>query len=779
VSKPFKGVINIDIKDSVPDWEPYAQPIAPAGTPNILYVVLDDVGFSAMEPYGGLIETPNIKRIADRGLTYTNFHTTALCSPTRSCLLTGRNHTTNGMACITEASSGFPNANGHIPGECAMIPEILGERGFNTYMVGKWHLCPEDEMNMASTKKDWPLGRGFERFYGFLGAETNQWYPDIVHDNHPVEQPKGPEDGYHFSVDITDKALSFVKDAKAVAPDKPFFLYYSFGAAHAPHHAPKEWADKYKGTFDMGYEAYREIVFANQKKLGIVPEHAELSPINPYTDLKGPQGQGWSKLDVVRPWDSLTDEEKHVFARMAEVYAGFLSHADHQLGRVLDYLEQTGELDNTLIFVVSDNGASGEGGPNGSVNENKFFNGLPDTIEEAIKYVDELGGPKTYNHYPTGWAWAFNTPFKMWKRYSSYQGGTADPLVVSWPARIESAGLRHQYTHAIDIAPTIYELLGLELPEVVKGFTQHPLEGESFAASLNDPDVEGKQTQFYSMLGTRGIYHDGWKAASVTPAAPEAWGDFAAQRWELFNTEADPSECHDLAEVNPEKLQELVALWWAEAGKYGALPLESRTALEILSVERPQLSKPRDRYVYYPDCAEIPESVAPNIRNRSYAIAVEVKIDTPEAEGVLFSQGARFGGHALYLKDGKFKYVYNWVGEFEQIVESEKPFPTGECVLSVSFEKEGDGMPTEGTLSLFFDDEKVGEGKIKTQPGKFSLAGEGLNVGKEGGEAVTDDYPGTSPWAFVGGAIHRATVDVAGQPWVDLESELAGAFARD
>ncbi len=779
MGEPFKGTINIDIKDSTPDWEPFKQPMAPEGAPNILYVILDDVGFSAMESFGGLIETPNIKRIADRGLTYTNFHTTALCSPTRACLLTGRNHTTNGMACITEAASGFPNASGHIPGECAMIPEILGERGWNTYIVGKWHLCPEDEMNMASIKKDWPLGRGFERFYGFLGAETNQWYPDITYDNHPVDQPSLPEDGYHFSVDITDKALSFIKDAKVVAPDKPFFLYYALGAAHAPHHVPKEWADRYKGKFDMGYEAYREQVFANQKKLGVVPEHAELSPINPYTDLKGPSGQDWGALDVVRPWDSLSDDEKHLFARMAEVYAGFLSHADDQLGRILDYLEKSGQLDNTLIILVSDNGASGEGGPNGSVNENKLFNGLPDTIEEALKYVDDLGSPKTYNHYPTGWAWAFNTPFKMWKRYASYQGGTADPMIVSWPAQIKKTGIRTQYTHAVDIAPTIYELLGTELPEVVKGFTQHPLEGESFAASLHDADAKGKQTQFYSMLGTRAIYHDGWKAAAVTPAAPNAWGDFANQRWELFNTETDPSECHDLAEVNPGKLQELIALWWAEAGKYGALPLESRDAIGILLEPRPQLAKPRDRYVYYPDTAEVPESVTPNIRNRSYAIAVEVKIDTPEAEGVLFAQGARFGGHSLYLKDGKFKYVYNWVGEFEQMVESEKPFPTGECVLSVAFEKEGDAMPTEGTLSLYFDDEKVGEAKIKTQPGKFSLAGEGLNVGKDGGEPVTADYPGTSPWAFVGGTIHQATMDVAGEPWVDLEKEVVAAFARD
>ncbi|MFM2071507.1 MAG: arylsulfatase AtsA, partial [Actinomycetota bacterium] len=440
MSKPFRGTVNIDIKDSVPDWEPFRQPMAPEGAASVLYICLDDVGFSAMESFGGLIETPNIKRIADQGLRYTGFHTTALCSPTRSCLLTGRNHTTNGMACISEASSGFPNANGHIPFECASIAEVLGAQGWNTYMVGKWHLCAEDEMNMASIKTQWPLGRGFERFYGFLGAETNQWYPDIVYDNHPVEQPSLPEDGYHFTTDITDKAMEFIRDAKAVAPDKPFFLYYSPGAAHAPHHAPKDWIAKYAGKFDMGYEAYREIVFARQKEMGLFPESAELTPINPYTDLVSPEGQPWGELDVVRPWDSLTVDEQKLFARMAEVYAGFVSHTDYEIGRLLDYLEESGQLENTIVVVVSDNGASGEGGPNGSVNENKFFNGLPDRIEDNLPYLDELGSPTTYNHYPTGWAWAFNTPFKMWKRYSSYEGGTADPLIVSWPAKIQAKG---------------------------------------------------------------------------------------------------------------------------------------------------------------------------------------------------------------------------------------------------------------------------------------------------------------------------------------------------
>ncbi|MDH4178259.1 MAG: arylsulfatase, partial [Thermoleophilia bacterium] len=493
MSTPFRGTVNIDIKDSTPDWAPYTQPLAPEGAPNVLYVVLDDVGFSAMEPYGGLIETPNIKRLADQGLTYTNFHTTALCSPTRSCLLTGRNHTTNGMACITEATSGFPNANGHVPFECANLAEVLGERGWNTYHVGKWHLCAEDEMNLASSRRQWPLGRGFERYYGFLGGETNQWYPDLVYDNHPVAAPALPEDGYHLTSDLTDKAIEFVQDAKAIAPDKPFFLYFCPGAAHAPHHVPQEWADRYKGTFDMGYEAYRELVFERQKELGIIPEGTELSPIDPYADTTSHDGKPWAQFDRVRPWNALSDDEKRLFCRMAEVYAGFLSHADHELGRLLDYLEESGQLDNTIVVLVSDNGASGEGGPNGSVNENKFFNGIPDTIEENLKHLDELGGTKTYNHYPTGWAWAFNTPFKLWKRYANFEGGTADPLIVSWPAGIAAKGeVRRQYTHAVDVVPTLYDCLGVELPDVVKGYTQKPLEGVSFEPSFSDPDAPSK-----------------------------------------------------------------------------------------------------------------------------------------------------------------------------------------------------------------------------------------------------------------------------------------------
>jgi arylsulfatase A-like enzyme len=780
MAKKFNGTINLDVRDSKPDWEPYLQPVAPAGSPNILYIVLDDVGFSAMEPWGGLIETPNINKLAANGLTYTNWHTTALCSPTRSSLLTGRNHTTNGMACIAEATTGYPNANGHIPFECATIAEVLGERGWNTYMLGKWHLVAADEMNMASTKRNWPVGRGFERYYGFLGGETNQWYPDLVYDNHPTEQPSWPEDGYHLTTDLTDKAIEFIKDSKMLVPDKPFFMYFCPGATHAPHHAPKEWIDKYKGKFDMGYEKYRELVFERQQKLGIFPDTAELSPLNPYAGETSVDGKPWPPLDVVRPWDSLSDDEKRLFTRMAEVYAGFLSHADHEIGRLLDFLEESGQTENTIVVLVSDNGASGEGGPNGSVNENKFFNGIPDKIEDNMKYLDELGSPATYNHYPVGWAWAFNTPFKMWKRYN-FEGGVADPMVVSWPKGIKAKGeLRHQFLHATDVVPTMYDLAGVELPDVVKGFEQIPLEGVSFRSTFESEDVPTpKDSGFFSMLGSRAVWHKGWKAVSVHPTIA-GWGHFDDDRWELFDTTVDPTESHDLAAEHPEKVKELVDHWFHLADLYHGLPLLDLTPVEVLAdPTRPQVSPPRDRYVYYPDAGEVPETAAVNVRNRSFTIAATVDVQTPEAAGVLFSHGARFGGHALYVKDRTLRYVYNFVGDKEQMVTSTEEIPTGARVLSAVFERDGTTMPTTGTLSLFVDDKKVGEGQIMTQPGNFSLVGEGLNVGRDAGEPVTDDYPGARPYAFTGGTIKEVIVDVSGEAYLDLEKEAVALMARE
>ncbi len=774
MAKQFGGTINVDIRDSEPDWSPFEPARAPESAPNVLYIVLDDVGFSAMEPYGGPIETPNINRIVDAGVRYTQFHTTALCSPTRSCLLTGRNHTRNSMACITEAASGFPNASGTIPAENGMLSEILEEAGWNTYMVGKWHLCPTEEMSLAATRRNWPSGRGFQRWYGFLGAETNQWYPDLVYDNHLTDQPSQPEDGYHLTEDITDRALEFIRDAKAVAPDKPFLLYYSPGACHAPHHAPKEWIGKFKGRFDEGYEAIREQTLARQKELGIVPADTELSPLNPIgtpDTRKGPEGKPFPELDTVRPWDTLNADERRLFARMAEVYAGFLAHADFHIGRVLDYLEETGELENTMIVLVSDNGASGEGGPNGSVNEMKFANGIPDDLQTNLEQIDNLGGPLTYNHYPTGWAMAFNTPFKMWKRYE-FNGGTSDPCVISFPKGVKARGeVRDQYFHAIDIVPTILDVLGVEFPETIKGHTQSHIDGVSMRPTFDDASAEsGRKTQFFSMLGSRSIWHEGWKAVTTHPVI-DGWAHYNDDTWELYHTDVDRSENHDLAAEQPDKLRELVSLWFSEAGANQAFPLDDRTAVEIFATPRPQLTAPRDAYSYFPDAAPVPEWQAVNVKNRSYTIGALVDIPQPGAEGVLFAHGTRFGGHALYIKDNRLHYASSYVGIEEYNIVGSEDVPTGDnLILSASFEKTGQTpLAAVGTLSIYHGDTKVGEQEIKTQLGAFAIAGSGLTVGRQPGERVTDDYPGEAPYAFTGGTLRLVRVNVSGKPYIDLE----------
>jgi arylsulfatase A-like enzyme len=774
MAERFGGRINVDIRDSEPDWAPFEPPRAPAGAPNVLYIVLDDVGYSAMSCYGGPVETPNIDRIVSAGIRYTQFHTTALCSPTRSCLLTGRNHTRNSMACITEAAIGFPNASGTIPPENGMLSEILGERGWNTYMVGKWHLCPTDEMNLASPRRNWPTGRGFERWYGFLGAETNQWYPDLVYDNHLVDQPRSPEEGYHLTDDITDKALEFIRDANAIAPEKPFFLYYAPGACHAPHHAPKEWIEKFKGKFDMGYEAMREQTLANQKKLGIVPKDTELPELNPIGTPEtrtGPDGKPFPELDTVRPWNSLNADEKRLFSRMAEVYAGFLAHADHHIGRVLDYLEKTGMLDNTMIVVVSDNGASGEGGPNGSVNEMKFANGVPDDLAQNIAEIDDLGSPRTYNHYTTGWAMAFNTPFKMWKRYE-FNGGTSDPCIISWPKGIKARGeIRDQYHHAIDIVPTILDVLGVDAPETIKGHTQSPIDGVTMRSSFDEATAEsGRSTQFYAMLGSRAIWHDGWKAVTTHPVIA-GWSNFNDDTWELYHTDVDRAELNDLAAEHPDKLRELINVWFAEAGANGAFPLDDRSPVEIFATPRPQLTAPRDTYVYHPDTAPVSEWQAVNTKNRSFVVGALVDIPAAGAEGVLFAHGSRFGGHALYIKDNRLHYVNNYVGTDEQMIVASEDVPTGEnLILSASFVKDGQSpIAATGTLSLYHGEKKVGEGKIKTQLGAFAIAGSGLYVGRHAGEPLTDDYPGKAPYAFTGGTLHEVSVNVSGDPYIDIE----------
>ncbi|MEV0338154.1 arylsulfatase [Nocardia sp. NPDC050713] len=779
----FKGKIALDIRDSEPDWGPFAAPTAPEGAPNVLYLVWDDIGIATWDCFGGLVDMPNMTRIAERGVRLSQFHTTALCSPTRASLLTGRNATSVGMATIEEFTDGFPNCSGRIPFETALLSEVLAERGWNTYCVGKWHLTPLEESNLAATKRHWPLGRGFERFYGFMGGETDQWYPELIYDNHTTAPPATPEQGYHLSKDIADKTIEFIRDAKVIAPEKPWFSYVCPGAGHAPHHVFAEWADRYAGRFDMGYEAYRDIVLENQKRMGIVPPDTEMSPVNPYLAAKGPNGEPWPLLDTVRPWDSLNAEEKRLFARMAEVFAGFLSYTDDQIGRILDYLEESGQLDNTIIVVISDNGASGEGGPNGSVNEVKFFNGYIDTVEESMRFYDQLGGPQTYNHYPIGWAMAFNTPYKLYKRYASHEGGIADPAIISWPNGIRAHGtVCDSYVNVCDVTPTVYDLLGITPPDTVRGIPQRPLEGVSFAAALHDLSAEtAKDTQFYTMLGTRGIWHRGWFANTVHAATPSGWSHFDQDRWELYHIEKDRSQNRDLAAENPDKLEELKALWFSEAAKYNGLPLADLNILETLNRWRPYLVVDRTNFTYYPGTAEVGVGAGVEIRGQSYSVLAEVTVDSPAAEGVLFKQGAGHGGHVLFVKDGRLHYLYNFMGEDEQWVSAPDALPLGSHLFGVRYERTGtvDGSHTPlGEVSLYVDDAVVASRSgMRTHPGTFGLAGGGIGVGRNGGQSVSSAY--TAPYPFTGGTVAKVIVDTSGTPYIDVERELAAAFAKD
>ena len=501
MSRKFKGNIKLDIRNSRPDWDAFLDTKAPKGAPNVLVILYDDTGQAAWSPYGGRIDMPTLDRLAKNGLTYTQWHTTAVCSPTRSTFLTGRNHHQNGCGSISESAVGFPGYSGHIPKECATMARVLRDAGWSTFWVGKNHNVPVDAFDIGGSKRDWPLGLGYDRFYGFIGGETNQWFPELIEDNHYVDQPSRPEDGYHLSKDLADKAIAFIRDSRQTRPDKPWYLWYCPGANHAPHHAPKDYIEKYKGKFDDGYEAYREWVLKRMIERGILPKGTELTPLNPMA--KGT----FAESDSVRPWSTLSADEKKLFSRMAEVYAAYSEYTDVETGRVVDYLEESGQLENTLILYCADNGASGEGSPNGSVNENRFFNGYPDDVEENIAMLDKLGSPDTYNHYPTGWAVAFSTPYRMFKRYSGYSGGTCDPLVIHWPKGIKAKGeLRHQYHHCTDIVPTILDCCGVRMPTTVDGVKQAPLPGVSMRYSFAKAKAPTrKKKQYYEMVGTRGI----------------------------------------------------------------------------------------------------------------------------------------------------------------------------------------------------------------------------------------------------------------------------------
>ncbi|NNC11977.1 arylsulfatase [Planctomonas sp. JC2975] len=774
MSKKFNGTIKLDVRDSVADWTPYEQSRARDGAPNVLVVLYDDTGMASWSPYGGRINMPTLDRLAKNGLTYTQWHTTALCSPTRSTFLTGRNHHANGMGNIMEGTNGFPGFSGQIPEECATIGQILQKNGYSTFWIGKDHNVPEQDVSTGGSKEQWPLSQGFDRFYGFLGGETNNWYPDLVEDNHFIEPPYSPEDGYHLSRDLADQTIRLLRDQNASNPSKPWYTWFCPGANHAPHHAPKEYIDKYKGVFDDGYDAYRTWVLARMIERGILPEGTALTPFNPMPEDEA------NPADYVKPWDSLSDDEKRLFSRMAEVFAGFSEYTDSQVGRIIDYLEETGQLDNTLIFYCADNGASGEGSPDGSVNENKFFNGFPDDLKENLDKIGVLGGPETYNHYPTGWAASFSTPFQMFKRYSQFSGGTCDPMIIHWPAGIKARGeVRHQYHHSTDIVATVLDVVGIEMPTVFRGVEQRPLDGISMRYSF-DAEPDGptqKKVQYFAMLGTRGIWKDGWKAAAIH-APLTGHGRFDEDRWELYHVDVDRSESKDLAAEHPEKLKELIDAWFEEAEKNHVLPLDDRSARDQLTIERPQDEPPRTRYVYFPDTTAVSESIAVNVRGRSFKIIADVILEE-NAQGVLFAHGSRFGGHSLFIRDGKLNYVYNFLGiPPEQTYTSEALTP-GAHALGVEFIRESAGQHGEsvGTCKLYVDDTVVAEGPMRAQIGKFTLAGDGLCIGYDSGDAVSSQYSDGCP--FTGGKLLGVGVDVSGEQYLDLELEALAALARE
>ncbi len=771
----FPGVIGLTVDQSSPAWpEPMR---AREGAPNVLFIVLDDTGYGQLGCFGSPIETPNLDALAEGGLRYTNMHTTALCSPTRACVITGRNHHSNAMAAITELATGYPGYNGNVPFENGFLSEMLLTQGYNTYMIGKYHLIPSELESAAGPYDRWPLGRGFERNYGFLGGDTHQYYPDLVYDNHQVEPPKSPQEGYHLTEDLADKAIQFVADAKQVAPDKPFYLHFCPGATHAPHHVPKEWADRYDGMFDDGWDAYREKVFARQRELGIVPADAELSRHDP----------------DVPDWDSLSPEQKKLYARMMEVFAGFLSHTDYHFGRLLNYLKSIGELDNTLIMVISDNGASAEGGPTGTTNELQFFNNAQESLEESLAKLDKLGGPETFNHYPWGWTWAGNTPFRRWKR-ETYRGGVSDPFIVHWPKGIQARGeIRTQYAHAIDMVPTVLDALGIEPPAIIKGVTQSSIEGVSFAHTFDDANVPTRHhTQYFEMFGHRSLYHNGWRAVcpwpgpSFTeagkpfgaPISAETLAELDAHGWELYHVAEDIAENHNVAADNRERVINMIATWYVEAGKYKVLPIDG-SAVQRLIQERPQLTVDRLSYTYFPDTQTVSWYASVHVLNRPHSITADVEIPRGGAEGVLLCQGTGVGGYAFYVKDGKLKYAHNYVSRAIYQVESVEPVPEGRHQLRFEFEPTGKpdiphGKGAPGRGLLYIDSKLVGATELPvTTPVIFNPGG--LTCGANPGLPVTPEYP--SPFKFTG-KIYGVTVDVSGDLIRDTEAELSAVMAR-
>jgi arylsulfatase len=752
----FAGRIGRYHWDSEPWWPP--EPHPPAGAPNVLLVVLDDVGYAQLGCFGSDIATPTLDRLAAGGLRFANFHTTALCSPTRAAVLTGRNHHRVGMGRIVDLATGFPGYDARIPPSCGMLPAMLTPHGYAAWAVGKWHLTPEDEEHLGARRDRWPLGRGFERFYGFFPGETHQFVPSLIHDNHAVEPPAGVDDGYHLTVDLVDRAIEYVEDLRNVSVDKPWLCYLATGACHSPHQAPPEWVERYRGHFDRGWDAWRESALAKQKAEGLLPAHTELSP----------------RPEWVPAWADLGDVERRVYARYMEAFAGFLSHTDHELGRLIDRLDELGELDDTVIVVLSDNGASSEGGPVGSVNDARVWNALPRTVEEADERLEEIGGPRLHNNYPWGWTVAGNTPFRRWKR-ETHEGGVADPLIVHWPRGIAARGeVRRQYVHAIDVVPTLLELIGVDPPEAVAGVAQQPLDGTSFAATFADAGApERHETQYYEMLGCRALYHRGWKAVTYHQIQLEEPGLDQAP-WELYDLDADPSECHDLAADRPEVLDALVELWWSEAERNGVLPLDNRPFSELV-FQRPSGIEPRARYTYWPGRMPVPESVAVNVRGRRHQITAHVTVGEGggPVEGVLAVQGSVLGGWSFHLlatpEGGRLVYVHNLAGWRHYRVEAAiDQLAPGDHTLGFRFDPPRAELVVDGAV--------VGSGEVRrTIWSRFSLTGAGLTAGWSPDLSPADeDYRGR--FAFTE-TLHRVDVDVDGPPDVDPEREADDIIA--
>jgi arylsulfatase A-like enzyme len=751
----FKGMIGRYHWESEASWPP--EPSPPPGAPNVLIVLLDDVGFAQLGCFGSDIATPTFDRLAAQGLRYANFHTTALCSPTRACVLTGRNHHSCGMGRIIELATGFPGYDARVPRSCGFVPAILTPQGYAAYAVGKWHLTPDDELHLGARRDRWPLGRGFERFYGFFGGETHQFVPALVHDNHYVDPPGSYEDGYHLTEDLVSRAIEYLDDLRHVDVDKPWFLYLAPGACHSPHQAPAEWITRYRGHFDGGWDEWREAALGRQIDGGLLPAHTQLSP----------------RPDWVPAWESLPPQDRRVYARYMEAFAGFLSHADAQVGRLVTWLEQRGEIDRTLVLVLSDNGASSEGGPVGSLNDARAWNVIRTTVEEADTRLDEIGGPRIHNNYPWGWTVAGNTPFRRWKR-ETHEGGVADPLIVCWPGGIEARGeVRQQFVHAIDLVPTILEVIGIDPPTTLGGVEQQPLEGTSFAHTFADSEAaERHTTQYYEMFGCRAIYHERWKAVVYHPIQVEDPGLDSAP-WELYDLRADPSECHDLAREHPDRLQALIERWWMEAARYQVLPLDNRPFSDLV-LERPPPVKPRTRYVYRPDRAPVPESVAANVKNRPHTITAYVELDgRQKAEGVLAVQGSVLGGWSFHLLgDGRLCYVHNLAGWREYRIEGTvgDHLGPGGHTLAFTFTPGQDGATHRGALLV--DGQPVAAGDIERVTwSRFSITGAGLTVGWSSDFSPADrDYRG--PFRFTG-RLDRVEIDVEGQEFIDADAEAS------